>query len=527
MKLGLWLILAMLVTGSRLANADILFIDTDNSPEEIAAAESAAAIRGEALVVFPARNSAQQADLLKMHQFEMEKDRIYGPSDVYMRLYYQAKTDLETAQASPNPNQNTISALNEKIIQYNNTRNQMRDAVQPQIDEVDKAENALANIPYTNSDELRSIILSYRGKQKKIDSIIFSGHHDGTTFTGKLGSVSKQEVIDALNEDRELLAAVRSVLTWGCYSATPAESEWWSTQIPNADIKGGFFRTAPKSSRSADGKFLKGLLLAEAKLRALSEGPHGNDTKAIDKLVRAIPGYSETYASVSTRYTYSRSGLATISVANFNQVCTQKDLNDIASTYSKVAALMDNQEYSSGMRNSGPVALDIPCTTQTSWLRSYYENIRSHLHCTKDPQLGEQYAKYVNGADRLIVLIDFKEVYQNFAEYFKSDIDKMTVALQACGVAAPNFKAPIRCAQDDQNTIEHSISRKQVIDFMNSDAVNACLSSSELSKKQRKALTQGTKDFKTFFTDLQCVPLAWVNETLQSGPVPPESGCAK
>ena len=66
----------LILTLSQICHADILFIDTNNAPDEIKAAQKAADARGEKLIVIPARTAAQEKILMQMREIENEENHV-------------------------------------------------------------------------------------------------------------------------------------------------------------------------------------------------------------------------------------------------------------------------------------------------------------------------------------------------------------------------------------------------------------------------------------------------------------------
>ena len=152
-----------------------------------------------------------------------------------------------------------------------------------------------------------------------------------------------------------------------------------------------------------------------------------------------------------------------------NPLCTQKNLDELQASAQRFYAIL-NQTSSS--------AEDIPCDNQHSWLRSYYSSLRKFEYCGDQKNgipLKAEFQQLTKDTDRIIRLIDFREIYSNFREYYKSDFEKLKTLEQTCGISVPDMGAEFKCtAPPEQNPNKEKITRAQLFAFANQLGSSSC-----------------------------------------------------
>ena len=176
------------LTSIRLCNADILFIDTNNSPEEVEAAKEAAKIRGEKVVVFPLRTPEQDKILLEIRQLEIQRGKVNVGAEEAVRRADELNRAKRREERSPHPDPEKIKQYNAELVANTAKYHEEEDKVEPQLDAIDVQENALGNqVEVLNGRSSESGQI-YQGK---FSSIVISGHHDSGTYMGILGSIKQ------------------------------------------------------------------------------------------------------------------------------------------------------------------------------------------------------------------------------------------------------------------------------------------------------------------------------------------------
>ena len=126
------------------------------------------------------------------------------------------------------------------------------------------------SIPKINKDtikEIFSITNNYvEKKQTTITNIVFSGHAGSGGFSGKDGSIRREDIISAIEGFQEIRTSVKSLLLRGCYTTTLAEvmpNQSWRTMFPNLSVISGYEGKAWSSEKLASKTFVKEALLLE------------------------------------------------------------------------------------------------------------------------------------------------------------------------------------------------------------------------------------------------------------------------
>ena len=493
------------------ASADILFFDVNNSPEEIRTAERAAAIRNEKLVVFPPRTPAQQQILVQYDEFEKQKLRVDAPRIEAYRRMDQARAQRAQEAAKPNPNAARLAQLdrvmNENAVKMNQTN---QNAV-AQLAAISAKQAALHNTVTIGPAQLRNLdalIASYNVPGKEITSVVFSGHHDFHSYIGVLGTIEKDQVARIFNKYPEAKSSVKSVYGWGCYSGTVAEKDWWLRTFPSVQVVGGFDAGAPGKDRPASLGYLRDSLVKEAELRRLATDRRTMyDVNRIRRFVTSYNGFTMTNAAICTRGVYVGRNTGSFDLSRPNNLCSQDVLSEIVNYTTKFNALLNGQG-------------DIPCDGSNSWIRKYYNSVRTHQHCGSDlGPLQAQFSTYTNGADKIIRLIDFKEVMEHFNAYYGGDIAKIRAEQARCGIRVPNLGAELKCeAPPAQNPNSPKVTRQELMTFTASINSSPCVRKRPITAQNDPFVKMNIRGIN-IIRQLNCIPLSWVAEYEPGTPV--------
>ena len=498
-----WIVLfsIFISAASTVCSADILFIDTNNAPDEIEAARKAAVIRGEKLIVIPARTPEQEKILMKMREIENEISHVNAGEYTAFRDMDQVRVQLSKERALPHPDPIRIKKLEDQENLYSQKMGEEANKVQGKTEVLEAKEAALKNTVTVSVKELQTLVDSYKGKKEKITSIIFSGHHDFSSYSGVLGTMDKTDVTNAFKSNPSLYQGIVSVYGLGCYSATPAEKDWWLQSFPNIKILGGYEAAAPGSGMPAGLNFLTGILVKEAQLIKIEDDKKTeHDVHLVAGIVRAIPGFTQANTAVCTRDIFVGNNTGAMDLTKPNPLCTQKSLDELKS---------DGQRFATLKKAAAPGVENIPCDGQHSWLRTYYTELRTHQHCgTELSPLANDFLQYTGDADRVIRIIDSGEIFENFKAFYAADFSKLNPLAVQCKISVPNMSAEIECTPPpEQKPTAKKITRNEILQFVTQLNQSACTKSG-LNSVFLDSL--GGK-FSQLMTDVNCIPLNWVN----------------
>lgn len=264
---------------------------------------------------------------------------------------------------------------------------------------------------------------------KKVNSVILSGHDGSGSFYGKAGSTTKYDVVELLKdsyEDKpELLEDLNSVYLWGCYTATKAETEWWSKQLPQLDIVAGFHGTGPSIGKSASNTILYDLMMSENEIYNVQEKDEMEKTlKNLEGLPYLLSGiYVKTCGE--EEYYLSRQKMD----GHYDRLYTEFGPTGTASCKKEENNAANAAHYEKFMRYfTGELA--IPEDTSNGELRTIYNFSRSWEHCKEhwdDPSQGLD-------PDKVALLLFYEGVKANFHNAFKDQLEQALEALESLPV---------------------------------------------------------------------------------------------
>lgn len=493
--------------------ADILYFDANNSPAEILTAEKAATVRGERLIVFPPRTPAQQQILNQYDEIEKQKLRVSAPSlDAYRRMD-AARTARAQEAAKPAPNAARLKQLdaivNEqaaKMYQSTTAQNQLLAGLSAK--QINLHNSVSFGTAPARLEDLDRLIASYNVPGKSITSIIFSGHHDFHSYTGVLGSLEKDQVAKIFAKYPEAKSSVKSVYGWGCYSGTVAEKDWWIKTFPSVQVVGGFDAGSPGKDRPASLGYLRDSLVREKELiRLATDQRTAHDVNRIKRLVESYNGFTMTNAAICTRGVYVGRNTGSFDLAKANNLCSQQVLTELINGTNKFNNLLNGVG-------------DIPCNGGSSWLRTFYNQVRTHQHCGADlGPLQPQFARYTHFADRVIRLIDTEAVMQHFRAYYVNDLRTLAANQNRCGFQIPNLNAEVKCeAPPMQNPNTPKITHLQLMQFTQQLWGSQCSRARPVTA-QNAEVSKMNNIFVQIVRRQACIPLSWVTDFEPGKPI--------
>jgi hypothetical protein len=485
------------------AHADILFIDVNDAPAEIAAAQKAADARHEKLVVIPDRSKPeQQAALKKLRVISDQVDTIMAPTATIWRNADSSQKALIKEQSADKPDPAKVAALTAKTADLITAYNNSLTALQPQMDQYAAQMTAIPNLPKLNSDSLNSLLASYHTQHKTISSIIISGHHGDDDFTGYLGDIKEDDIRQGFAQYPEMYSAVRSVYGWGCYSATLSGSHWWFNAFPNVALVGGFDAGAPSSAREADTDYLFQILTKEKQLIATMDI---RDNKARARVfsqeLHAIGGFDETNGAACTRSDCVGINTGVVDMSDLSKTCNIQVLEMISADLDRANQVLSGSE-------------DPPCNTQNSWLRTLYNNLRQHEFCaTQEGPNKADWAPVKGLADTIVQMIFWGQIQANVVHYYQSDFDRFAALAKKYDVPAPDMSLPRSCNPPTPGA--KTITPKDISALM--DSTQSVIGKLDPANSADMVVTNNVLEHAVMIQNLKCVPFTWVEPPRPTG----------
>lgn len=333
MKTSLWTFLAVLIASS-VSRADILFIDVNNSKEEVAAALEAAKQRGERLIVIPKVREELQERLT-----EAEKQLADAK-----RAEKSACSGGSGSSANCQEAKRAVSSASAKV------------------KEVEKS------LPQLNAKNLKSVLSKLNKSGVRLSSIIISGHDGNRLYYGRLGELNEREIEEAFKANRAMCENIQSFYFWGCYTATTDDFiRGWKSGCPNVSMIAGFSGQSPASVRPESGRHLKQLLLKEA------EFLETRDKKKLQELFNSLDDAKNLKSAICLdRDTIiSRKGVRTVK----DEVAACFNLDD--------KEKQKNFEVFNCYREARPGCESVPDNFNTGPLRKVYDFFQETSHCAR------------------------------------------------------------------------------------------------------------------------------------------------
>jgi len=526
-----------------MGRADILFIDLDYSPSEIDAANAAALERNEKLVVVPLRTPDEETKMKEIKTLLDQRNRVKRVSHKIWVDFTRVQQKYNQGIESPHPDfqalekwKSKMNLLNQQYLAQRKLEDADRIALEVQIKEKMKDAHLFS------LKELDLILGTYETYRQEGDSlfrtIVVSGHHDSTRYTGILGSFDLENIANAFKPYPNVKAAVKTVFASGCYSASPQWAYWWTDAFPSIQIVGGFDASGPDDERMAASDFITGLLVREEEARRVAETDTlSGNLEHFKEYVQSIPGFTLVNGAVAHPGIYTGMNRGTFLVSEIEKICTQEDLDKLLLDAPRVHALLKP--------NSSESSENIPCNTQTSWLRNYYTQLRLHEHCGTFPvTLRNQYAELTKEADQVLRLIFFPQVFANFKSYYQKDLKGLDPLTEECNLETFDLKSPIQCVNDNgepsrgqtRNELSKQIANlykcdlkkepplppKKPFDFIKQIGKPPPPKPPKIKTPEHIRLEHLRDRMDIFLNKLKCIPLNWIEPPLGKGLDRPE-----
>lgn len=354
--LGILVFLLFLYPKSSLA--DILFLDLNNNPKEIEAAQKAAAKRREKLIVLPQITNERKIEIKKLEN-ELKKAR-----NQYATLCNQITEACQRATA-------TLSAATTK---YNESRKVL------------------------NKEFLSQELRQLHRQEVNLTSVVISGHDGNGSFDGVFGDLNDADIKEAFDSVSPFGESIRSLLLWGCYTTNIGSLETnWKKILPNLNVIAGFDDSAPLGDKPANWDLLEDILVKEKTLT------DARDQKALMHAFNSLRSANKTHAAICVNEDSYASPRGVISIKAELEKCKDLRSGELIERF---------QCYEKAQKGCE----DVPADTQSGPLRSIYTELQKTKHCKKYIPANLT----VPDPDVTLRLVHDKNVRTNF-EYLHSD----------------------------------------------------------------------------------------------------------
>lgn len=365
----------------QLGYGDVLFVDLNNSQEEIRAAQQAARLRGEKLVVIP-------------QVTERARLAIESLSQRTETLAARIHKECQTAACSDllSEHQKAVSEL-----------------------------SALTKEHRLDSESLaRGLKLAEQSKTQ-FSSVVISGHDGNGKFTGVLGTLESSSLEEAFAKAPNASRNVQSVLLWGCYTTTLGSLDGhWKKVFPNVSVFAGFDGRGPAKNRPANHTYLEDFLKVD---RELSQAA---DKERVQSLVKAIRGFDQTKSSICVGdWMATPGGVKGLSA-----------LRGLCQLSAEDQKLID--QYHCFREARTQECENPPIKTDRSVLRDLYNRLQERSHCYEVwAQSGEH--QDVPEPQNVLSLLFFNNIKLNLAALHREQLVGLDSLLEKMG-AEPSLR---------------------------------------------------------------------------------------
>ncbi len=459
------------------ARADVLFLDLNNAPSEVAAARRAVEERNKRFI-----EAAQ------------ERGEVIQPNDSRLERLHVIPRVSPTEQAM------LIKSRNETLRAENRVRIFCRDSTTSS-----GCTSATANLAAAKKTHVKNYNSVARLDKKKLNeefkklkdakvslsSVVISAHDGDREFWGELTKqLDDSDIEEAFLKNKPLADNVRSVLLWACYGATTDDFiTGWKKAFPATVMIGGFSGQAPLDSRPASPWILEDLLIRQEQFAQT------RDRDELNRLFKELRQVNGTTAAICI---------------DRDLIVTKKGVRTVEDDILACGNRSKEEEkhlqvYYCHLR-ADPGCEDVPKEAQSKApLRRAYDFLQETRHC-EDVLEKQGKTRPVSQLSARSLLFD-QIVRMNFEKHHKSELAGMNKLLDQLG-----FPPELRYKDLDKMT------RKQYLDNLRgieqewlrrmNDAKDA-----EGLVYDAKLLAAGK-----YIGEVQkvekagCVPLSWVEE---------------
>ena len=380
------LALYMLLCGAESVRGDILFLDLNNNPDEIAAATRAAEKLGEKLVIHPTPAEKERAKIETTRQEWVKAE---------MAVRYKcAKKD------SPQP---------------------CTDA-QVKFDEIDNRYDDLTDKINLNKSALPKVLAADKKAGLHFDKIIISGHQENSEHFGVFGDLKFSEIAKAFKK-YGTCDDVQAIYPFGCSTVSQKGimEEKWKDVCPNLKLIGAYNGQGPLGYMKANKVYLEGLI---TKTDEIIQAKTKEDAQAVFKTIEYVNN--------------AQVGLKAGICLNSDVIITNTSISSISEALRNCKELSNKKLEDKYVcyKNGLPGCEDLPAVTNGGPLREFYAYLNDTHAC--NDVLAE--AGHVRPPSESVLRLIFdKNVRTNFETIYKPELDKMNALITDLGIA-PEFR---------------------------------------------------------------------------------------
>ena len=424
--------LCAVVTTSRPAHADILFIDLNYSFREVNAAKEEAKKRKETLVVIPQIDQAERLDMrrrfeeiesIKRKMTDIEKLRS-SLQDKAQKLaagivdQAPAKNNDKSKNKKPTPPPAKVvlgkhdPKLDKKIADLTTNDVSLQKLLWAKAGVYDYLRKRRGDLDQNLATSIKSALTDSDTRNVNVTSIIISGHNDGGMFFGEAGGIRDADLFSVISSHKSSMNA-SSFYGWGCYTTTKENARMAKESVPSLKVIVGFDNRSPSQSFSGDLQYLQYVMRKEAVAKAIATPAQAK------KFIEAIPhkGAMTPALLLDTKAGILYATPTQITkFANLNNDCTPAVL-------SRAVELTKTYEKYRDSRGAGYE--DVPKDLENGFLRKFYTTLRKYSHCAAFASMK------LTGVDPNLVipLVLYHEVQSNFGTYYDQDWSNLRILM--------------------------------------------------------------------------------------------------
>jgi hypothetical protein len=431
--LGL-LVLSTVISTSRPAHADILFIDLNYSFREVNAAKEEAKHRKETLVVIPQIDQAERLDMRRrFEEIESIKRKMTDIEKLRSSLQDKAqklaagifdqtpvKKIAKSKNKKPAPPPPPVKVvlgkqdpkLDKKIADLTTADVSLQKLLWAKAGVYDYLRKRRGDLDQNLVTSIKAALTDSDTRKVNVTSIIISGHNDGGMFFGEAGGIRDADLFSMISSHTSSMNA-SSFYGWGCYTTTKENARMAKESVPSLKVIVGFDNRSPSQSFSGDLQYLQYVMRKEAVAKAIATPAQAK------KFIGAIPhkGAMTPALLLDTKAGILYATPTEITkFANLNNDCTPAVL-------SRAVELTKTYEKYRDSRGAG--FEDVPKDLENGFLRKFYTTLRKYSHCAAFGSLK------LSGVDPNLVipLVLYHEVQTNFGTYYDRDWSDLRILM--------------------------------------------------------------------------------------------------
>jgi hypothetical protein len=389
----------------------IFMLNMNYSSKELKTLKDVAAKRGQTVEMVPPESFVPQVEDLFRQRDELEK-KIKALKPEWNKT--QVRTLLSEYMRK--------GLASEKSTDVNQTLSSEIESLHRAAMEVSQLEKRLGPV----EDQVRAKISEIKTQGKKIDTMVFSAHSDGSNLSGETSLRLSSSGITRLDREfPEAFKEPRHVLLLGCYNMTETNHFRWRHELfTNATLIAGFGVRAPSRNNPASSNYIREVLTTADSLdgKLANSGPL--DPQFVDSVFKKLASVTNTQSVIDY----------CMQIIEGQPNSRKLSCDEQWKTF-RAQSKMFQADYLD-LRN---MQKDPPRDDQDNELRVFYNTVQS-LCPAKDASFipekqkaqAERYRTSVE--ESVIRLIYWWDVQKNFSSYFKKEIDALNAVLPKVGI---------------------------------------------------------------------------------------------